>query len=153
MNCSIFLYFLLQFKGSDVIYSRFMVFRSNRFWAKVPVEKGHCMQDESFDLFAEKIITMPAKEILNALNLDCKILEEDLSRYRSSFTDDEYSILCFRQFIRSVKSGAGIFPRRCLPPDHLELYKHTVVRLVHEHELPSTAMDQFDGAFVVAAYS
>src|ERR1700739_3920284 len=106
------------------------------------------MQYESFDFFAEKITTMPAKAILNAVDLDCKLLEEDLSAYRSSFAEDEYSILCFRQFVRTVKSGAGIFPRRCLPPEHLELYKHTVVRLVHEHELPSTAMDHFNGAFV-----
>ena len=111
------------------------------------------MHYESFDLFAEKIITMPAKAILNALDLECKLLDQDLSAFRSSFAEDEYSILCFRQFVRSAKSGAGIFPRRCLPPDHLELYKHTVVRLVHEHQLPSTAMDYFDGAFVPTAYS
>ncbi|HTV39033.1 MAG TPA: hypothetical protein VMF08_00545 [Candidatus Sulfotelmatobacter sp.] len=110
------------------------------------------MQYESFDLFAERIITMPAKAILNALDLDCKLLEQDLSGFRSSFAEDEYSVLCFRQFVRSVKSGAGIFPRQCLRPDHLELYKHTVVRLVHEDELPSTAMDHFDGAFVAAAF-
>ena len=111
------------------------------------------MEYESFDLFAEKIITMPAKAILDALGLECKLLEKDLSAFRSSFAFDEFSILCFRQFVRSVKSGTGIFPRRCLPPDHLELYKHTVVRLVHEGQLPLTAMDHFDGAFVEAAYS
>ena len=111
------------------------------------------MKYESFDLFEEKIITMPATAILNALDLDCKLLEQDLSTFRSSFAEDEYSVLCFRQFVRSVKSGAGVLPRRCLPPEHLELYKHTVVRLVHEGQLPSTAMDHFDGAFVVAVYS
>jgi hypothetical protein len=111
------------------------------------------MQYESFDLFEEKIITMPAKSILGALDLECKLLEEDLGAFRSSFAEDEFSILCFRQFIRSVKSGAGIFPRQCLPPDHLELYKHTVVRLVHVAELPPAAMDAFEGSFVAAVYS
>ena len=111
------------------------------------------MRYESFDFFAEKITTMPAKSILGELDLDCKLLEEDLSAHRSSFAEDEYSVLCFRQFVRSAKSGAGVFPRRCVPAYHLELYKHTVVRLVHERQLPSTAMDHFDGAFVAAVYS
>jgi hypothetical protein len=111
------------------------------------------MEFESFDHFAEKIITMPARAILDALGLDCKLLDEDLSMHRSAFLPDEYSVLCFRQFVRSARSGDGIYPRQCLPPDHLELYKHTVVRLVHEDELPSTAMDAFEGAFVAAVYS
>lgn len=111
------------------------------------------MEFESFDHFAEKIITMPAKAIVGALALNCKLLDEDLRVYRSAFAKDEYSILCFRQFLRSVRSGCGIFPRRCLPPDHLELFKHTIVRLVHVDELPPEAMDAFDGAFVAAVYS
>jgi hypothetical protein len=110
------------------------------------------MEFESFDLFAAKIITMPAKAILSALGLDCKILEQDLSRHRAAFAKDEYSILCFRQFVRSARCGLGIYPRRCLPSNHLELYKHTVVRLVHVKELPSTAMAAFAGAFVAAVY-
>jgi hypothetical protein len=105
------------------------------------------MELESFDDFAERIITMPAKAILRALKLDCELLDRDLSPYRSAFAEDEYSLLCFRQFIRSAKSGAGIYPRECLPPDHVELYKHTVIRLVHVHELPGTAVKAFDGAF------
>jgi hypothetical protein len=116
-------------------------------------ESVYSMQYESFDLFEEKIITMPAKSILGALDLECKLLEEDLGAFRSSFAEDEFSILCFRQFVRSVKSGAGVFPRRCLPPDHLELYKHTVVRLVHVAELPPEAMDAFEGSFVAEVYS
>lgn len=111
------------------------------------------MEFESFDSFAEKIITMPAKAILTALCLNCKLLEDDLSVYRSAFLPDEYSVLCFRQFLRSARCGDGIYPRQCLPPDHLELYKHTVVRLVHEDELPPKAMDAFEGAFVAAVDS
>jgi hypothetical protein len=34
----------------------------------------------------------------------------------------------------------------------LEIYKHTVVRLVHVKELPATAMAAFAGAFVAAVY-
>lgn len=111
------------------------------------------MEFESFGHFAEKIVTMPAKAILIALCLNCKLLDEDLRLYRSAFLPDEYSILCFRQFVRSAMSGGGIYPRQCLPPDHLELYKHTIVRLVHEDELPPKAMDDFEGAFVAEVYS
>jgi hypothetical protein len=111
------------------------------------------MEFESFDLFAAKIISMPANAILGVLGLDCKLLEQDLRKYRSAFASDEFSILCFRQFIRSIRSGCGIFPRRCLPPDHLELFKHTVIRLVHVAELPPEAMDAFEGAFVPMVYS
>lgn len=149
-----FVHFLLKFKRAGVLYYRFLVDGATGSPRRIAIEKVCCfMVYETFDLFAEKIITMPAKAILDALDLDCKLLEQDLTAFRSAFAEDEYSVLCFRQFIRSVKSGAGVFPRRCLPSDHLELYKHTVVRLVHEHQLPSTAMDHFDGTFVVATYS
>jgi hypothetical protein len=113
---------------------------------------GCVMELESFDDFAEMIITMPAKGILGVLNLDCELLDQDLGLYRSAFAQDEYSLLCFRQFIRSVRSGAGIYPKECLPSDHLELYKHTVIRLIHVHELPRTAAKTFDGAFVAEVY-
>ncbi|HEX3628270.1 MAG TPA: hypothetical protein VH280_22915 [Verrucomicrobiae bacterium] len=96
---------------------------------------------------------MPAKAIVDVLELNCKLLEQDLRPHRSAFGLDEYSVLCFRQFVRSARLGAGVCPRRCLPPDHLELYKHTIVRLVHVDELPSSAMDAFEAAFVAAVYA
>lgn len=111
------------------------------------------MEFESFDLFAEKIIVMPAKAILAVLDLDCKLLEQDLRPHRSAFAQDEYSVLCFRQFIRAARLGRGISPRRCLPLNHLELFKHTVIRLVYVEELPPAAVDDFDGAFVAAVHS
>jgi hypothetical protein len=102
---------------------------------------------ESFDDFAETILSMPAKAILDLLNLDCELLDQDLSPYRSAFGPDEYSLLCFRQFIRSVRSGGTMYPRECLPLDHLRLYKHTVIRLIHVNELPRTAVKDFEGVF------
>lgn len=148
------MHFLLNFWRDAVVYhmtaGRSVAYR---FRFKIASRESAVMDFESFDLFAEKIITMPAKAIVDALGLDCKILEFDLRAYRPAFAEDEYSILCFRQFLRSAKSGSRVYPRRCLPPDHLELYKHTIVRLVHEAELPSTAMEDFEGAFVAAIYS
>jgi hypothetical protein len=34
-----------------------------------------------------------------------------------------------------------------LPPEHIEFYKETIVRLVQANELPPGAMGQFDFAF------
>ncbi|MGH7980529.1 MAG: hypothetical protein ACREE6_14225 [Limisphaerales bacterium] len=110
------------------------------------------MELESFNDFAEAILIMPAKAILEALKLNCELLEQDVSLYRSAFSLDEYSLLCFRQFLRSVTASGRIYPRECLPPDHLELYKHIVVRLIHVNELPSTAIEAFDDAFVAEVH-
>jgi hypothetical protein len=117
------------------------------FASKLPVETVCMMTFESFNLFAEQVITMPAKEIVDVLDLDCKLLDQDVRTHRSAFAKDEYSILCFRQFIRLARSGGGVYPRRCLPSEHLELYRHTVVRLIHVNELPRTAINAFDEAF------
>lgn len=106
---------------------------------------------ESFEDFADTILIMPAKAILGALNLNCELLDQDLSPYRSAFAPDEYSLLCFRPFIRSVRSGREVYPRECLPLDHLDLYKHTVVRLIHVGELPRMAVKAFDSAFVAVS--
>lgn len=111
------------------------------------------MQFDSFDRFARKIAAVPAREVLNALDLKCKILQDDLGTYRSAFTEDAFSILCFRQFLRSARMGSPADFIRSFPADHIELYKQLVVRLVKAGELPPSAMEWFDTAFVVAAYS
>ncbi|HEV2319801.1 MAG TPA: hypothetical protein VGV18_08635 [Verrucomicrobiae bacterium] len=105
------------------------------------------MPFESFNLFAEQVISMPAKDIVDVLDLSCKLLDDDLYTHRSAFAKDEYSILCFRQFIRLARSGGAVYPKRCLPPEHLDLYRHTIVRLIHVDELPQTAIEAFDKAF------
>ncbi len=111
------------------------------------------MQFDSFDRFATKISAVPVREVLNALDLKCKILQDDLGNYRSAFTEDAFSILCFRQFLRSAKMGSSVDFIRSFPADHIELYKQIVVRLVKVGELPRLAMGWFDTSFVVLAYS
>src|SRR5579863_5665065 len=111
------------------------------------------MPFESFELFAEIISKLPERAIIGALELGGKILTENISRYRKSFTPDAYSVLCFRKFVRSARLGEAIHYIRFLPPDHIEIYKKTVVRLVQAGELAASAMEQFDGAFAVERYS
>lgn len=105
---------------------------------------------ESFNTFAEKIAGMPAKAILKSMDLGCKLLEEDLDGYRSSFTGDEFSILYFRQFLRTARSGEAMHCIRCFPRSHIEFYKRTVTRLVQAGELSSSALERFEGAFAAA---
>ena len=108
---------------------------------------------ESFNTFAEKVAGMPAKAILKSMDLGCKLLEEDLDGYRSSFTGDEFSILYFRQFLRTATSGEVMHCIRCFPKRHIEFYKHTVARLVQAGELSSSALDKFEGAFAAARHN
>jgi hypothetical protein len=108
---------------------------------------------ESFDSFAEKISSMPASAVLKSMDLECKLLEEDLDGYRASFTGDEFSILYFRQFLRTARSGEMMHCIRCFPKSHIEFYKRTVARLIQAGELKSSALDRFDGAFAAARHN
>lgn len=110
------------------------------------------MQFYSFDVFEKELSRMPAGAILKSLALDCKLLEEDLETYRRAFTEEQYSILCFRQFMRSAQRQKTAPYLHCLPPDHIELYKQTIVRLIQAEELDRSAMQLFDRAFIAATY-
>jgi hypothetical protein len=100
-----------------------------------------------FDLFSEMIETLPAKAILHALDLECKMLEEDMDRNRLNLPEDAFSILCFRQFVLMSMLGEVILCVEPLPSDHIEFYKETIGRLVQAGELPAVTMDNFDDAF------
>jgi hypothetical protein len=100
-----------------------------------------------FDLFTRTIAALPIKAVVKTLDLECKMLEDDFERQRLASTEDAFSILCFRQFVRMAKSGEAMQCVKPLPPDHVEFYKETIVRLVQAEELPASAMKQFDYAF------
>lgn len=101
-----------------------------------------------FDIFARTIASLPTKAILKALDLECKMLERDSENHRLYLPEDAYSIFCFRQFVRVARFGGTAPACKPLPPDHLEFYKQTVVRLVQAGELPESAMKAFDDAFI-----
>jgi hypothetical protein len=111
------------------------------------------MSVESFDIFAKKISSLPAGAILNSMDLEARLLDEDLDGYRSSFTGDEFSILYFRQFLHVALSGRVMHCIRCFPQRHVEFYKRTVARLVQAGELTSSVMGRFDDAFVASRYN
>lgn len=106
------------------------------------------MQLLVFDIFARTIKSVPTEAILKVLDLECEMLKRDSENHRLYLPEDAYSIFCFRQFIRVAKLGESVPNCKHLPPDHLEFYKQTVVRLVQAKELPESAMKAFDDAFI-----
>src|ERR1700723_1867891 len=100
-----------------------------------------------FDLFTRTITDLPIKAVIKALDLECKMLEEDFAHNRLAMPKDALSILCFWQFVRTVKSGETMRCVKPLPAVHIEFYKTTIVRLVQANELPPSAMEQFDCTF------
>jgi hypothetical protein len=104
-----------------------------------------------FDLFTRMITDVPASGILNELDLESRMLENDLWRRHLPMTREAFSILRFCQFVHAVKTGQKMCSVQELPPDHIEFYKTTVVRLIHANELPFSAAEQFDHTFIMAA--
>jgi hypothetical protein len=104
-----------------------------------------------FDLFARMITDVPVQEVIHELAVERKMLEHDLWRRHLPLTREAFSILRFCQFVRAVRAGGEMCSVEALPPDHLEFYKTTVVRLIQANELPLSATDQFDHVFVMAA--
>ncbi len=105
-----------------------------------------------FELFCEMITKLPAQAIPNALDLECKMLKDDVEHHRLDPSEDSLSIFSFRQFVRMAKLGHTMHCTKPLPPDHIEFYKKTIVRLIQSGELPQSAMEQFDYTFVSAVF-
>jgi hypothetical protein len=100
-----------------------------------------------FDRFTRTITNLPAEAVIRALDIECKMLEDDLDHQRLSSSEDAGSILCFRQFVRMAKFGEAMHRIKPVSPDHVEFYKETIIRLVKAKELPESAMEQFDCTF------
>jgi hypothetical protein len=106
---------------------------------------------QNFDLFVKTVTSLPPEKIFEFLELECKSLETDLETHRLTVTDDHFSILCFRQYVRMVKHGNLMRCMSPLPVTHVEFYRHTINRLIETKELPKFAMEQFDFTFPTSA--
>jgi hypothetical protein len=102
-----------------------------------------------FGAFSKMISNLPVQAVLKALDLECEMIEDDLKHHRLALDEDTFSILCFSRFVQDVKAGKAMHRLKPLPPDHLEFYKETVVRLVNATELPPSVMGQFERAFSI----
>jgi hypothetical protein len=105
------------------------------------------MELQIFGSFTKMINGLPTRAVLMALDLECKMLKNDIEVHRLDFSEDAFSIMSFRQFVRLAKQDEAMQCLKPLPPDHLEFYKKTIVRLIQANELPSSAMKLFDKTF------
>jgi hypothetical protein len=103
-----------------------------------------------FGAFSKMIGGMPVQAVVKMIDLECKMLEEDVEHHRLALDGDALSILRFGRFVRMVKSGEVMRRLEFVPPDHLEFYKETLIRLVNAMELPVSVMKQFEYAFPFA---
>jgi hypothetical protein len=102
-----------------------------------------------FSIFSRVIRDLPVPAILPTLNAECNMLQDDIEHYRSNMSEDVLSILCFGGFVRMLKAHNVMRCSLQVPPDHVEFYKETIIRLIQAGELTSSAMDQFDYAFMI----
>ena len=103
-----------------------------------------------FDLFSRMISDAGAGAIVEELDLECRMLEDEQWRRHLPLTPEEFSILRFGQFIRAARTGREMCSVEAVPPDHIEFYKTTVLRLIQANELPIAAASQFDQTFTIA---
>jgi hypothetical protein len=106
------------------------------------------MSHRLFELFAKMVAGLPVRAILKVLDLECLMLEADAVNHRLAFPEDAHSILCFQQFVQTARTGRAMRYLKLLPPDQIEFFKETTVRLVLADELPPSALAQFDHAFI-----
>jgi hypothetical protein len=100
-----------------------------------------------FRIFTKMIGNIPELAILKALDVECRMLEDDLAHSRLTMTTDTFSILCFREYVQMAKLGIFLHCSMHLPAEHIQFYKETLVRLIQAGQLPPSAVIEFDHVF------
>jgi hypothetical protein len=100
-----------------------------------------------FSPFVKMIQRLPAKAIVQALEVEYRMVQTDFERGRYSLTEEALSIFYFREFIQMTKYGGDVFFTRPFPPEHCEFYRQTLVRLIEANEVPLDAVEKFDKLF------
>lgn len=100
-----------------------------------------------FGVFSKVISGLPIQAVLRTIDLECNMLENDQKHHPWLVDRDASSIISFRRFLKTITLGKTLGHFNPLPPDHLEFYRETIVRLVKANELPSSAMEEFEHAF------
>jgi len=103
----------------------------------------------AFKKFAQKISKLPPQAIIRALDRECDRLRRDLADCRDGLSDQEYSVLYFKMFVRAASLGDVLDLIIQLPADEVEFFQKTTIRLVQANALPVTAMDHFQSTFKV----
>jgi hypothetical protein len=106
-----------------------------------------------FGPFVRMLQRLPAKAIGQALELEYRMLLNDLQFNRYTLTEEAQSILCFRRFIQTAKFGGTMYFATAFSLEHYEFYKQTIIRLIEADELPSEALGEFDQLFAPPRFS
>jgi len=93
---------------------------------------------------------LPTKAVVSAVELERRMLEDDLARKRTVPMEEVSSIIAFCNFLENA-ADADHAPRVGVPLYHLGFYRATVKRLVEAGELPYETAALFDNAFFPAA--
>lgn len=97
---------------------------------------------------ASTLEIIPERAILKTLELESRMLKDDLLHDRPIPVDEAQSVLDFYDFIRSVRDGGPVKKMTSANPCHyLAFYRKTVQRLIAAQELPCAALSQFEEAF------
>src|ERR1700689_2723807 len=104
------------------------------------------MKSRLFGSFSSMIASIPVNGIPGALELEHRMLEDDLLYKRIPNTQEVASVLSFCQFIGAFADGDNIFSVE-LPNDHVAFYREVVIRLIEAGELPTNAKERFDRTF------
>lgn len=80
------------------------------------------------------------------LQMERRMIEEDLAQKRTLPIEEAHSILSFCQFIDAAKQGSQISPVT-LPIQHVSFYREIVCRLIEAELLPVNASEQFENTF------
>jgi len=99
-----------------------------------------------FEKFAEMIERLPAKAVVNAVQLEKEMLENDLAQKRTLPIGEVRSIVAFCNFVQKGPEGVP-GSRISVPVQHLGFYRNTVKRLVESGVLPGEAGNIFEQVF------
>jgi|SRR5215469_4165484 len=99
-----------------------------------------------FEKFAEMVDRLPAKAVVNAVQLEKEMLENDLAQKRTLPIGEVRSIVAFCNFVQKGPDGVP-GSKISVPLQHLGFYRNTVNRLVESSVLPGEARDVFERVF------
>jgi len=99
-----------------------------------------------FNTFARMIDEMPMQGIIGALQLERRMIEDDVAQKRTLPIEEAHSILSLCHFIDAARQGFQISPV-ALPIQHVSFYREIVRRLIEAELLPLNASEQFENTF------
>lgn len=107
------------------------------------------MARAAFKTFSQRISKLPTQAIIGALDRECDKLRRNLADSRDGLSDQSYSILYFKIFLRAAEFGDALDLIIRLPADEIDFFQKTTIRLVQAQVLPLSALGHFERTFKV----